>query len=177
MPTRTDELLAHLDRARSTLRAAFDAVPPERRETAPAPDRWSPAQVLEHLAIVDTQIATLLRRGVRTATATGPLPPAADQRPVLSTVDEARLLDRERRLDAPPHARPTGNDAVAAWRALDEAHAALRDLLQATDGRDASAVRARHPFLGELDFHQWLAFVGFHALRHAAQIRAAAAGA
>jgi hypothetical protein len=50
MHPRTRELLEYLDAQRAVLRDAFDAVPPELQNTAPAPDRWSAAANVEHLA-------------------------------------------------------------------------------------------------------------------------------
>jgi uncharacterized damage-inducible protein DinB len=172
MHPRTDELLQHITHHRTTLRAALDAVPLELRERAPAAGRWSVAQILEHLAVVEAQIATLLRRGVRTAMAQGPLPPIADQTPVLPTIDGALLLDRERRIQAGPNVQPKQSlSADAAWQALTDSRAQLVALLHDLDGKCTDAVQAPHPVLGSLTLHQWFAFTGFHEARHAAQVR------
>jgi hypothetical protein len=176
MHPRTIELLAHLDRTHASLRAAFVAVPSELLERAPAPGRWSAAQVVEHLATAEAQIAALLKRGLRTALANGALPPDLDHSPVLPTVDAARLLDRERRIAASASVAPTRSlGAGDAWRALEAARTAVREVLLAGDGLATASIRFPHPALGELTFHQWLAFVGYHEERHSAQIRATAA--
>jgi hypothetical protein len=131
------------------------------------------AEVLQHLAIVERQIAALLQRRLRAAM---PLPPDPERSAVLATVDAERLLDRERRLQAGPAAQPAEPMiADEAWRTLESTRASLSEVLLAADGLDTGAVRAPHPFLGELTFHQWIAFVGFHEARHAAQIRATVA--
>jgi len=64
---RTKELLDHLADHRAELRRAVDAVPVERRELRPAPDRWSAAEVLEHLAIVERRVADGFASQVRAA--------------------------------------------------------------------------------------------------------------
>lgn len=173
MHPHTDELLAHLDRTRSELRTSLDAAPTALHERPPAADRWSIAQVLEHLGIVERQVAALLRRGVRAATANGPLPPDLDTTPVLPTIDGARLLDRERRVQAGPMVQPKAAlTAAAAFAELERTRADVVALVQSVDGQRTDAVQAPHPVLGTLTFHQWIAFLGFHEARHAAQIRA-----
>jgi hypothetical protein len=133
------------------------------------------ANVLEHLTIVERQVAGLLRRALRSAMAAGPLPPDPSRVAILPTLDAARLIDRERRLQAGPAVQPGGMTADAAWHTLGHTRATLRDVLTSADGLATDDIRAPHPFLGELSFHQWVAFVGFHEARHAAQIRAVAA--
>jgi hypothetical protein len=132
--------------------------------------------VIEHLATVEAQIAALLKRGLRQALANGALPPETDVAPVLPTIDAERLLDRERRIASPSSAQPSRSlGADDAWRALEASRTAVREALLAGDGLATASIRFPHPALGELTFHQWLAFVGFHEARHSAQIRATAA--
>lgn len=170
---RTHELLDHLARQRDVLRAALDATAPASRGVRPAPDRWSIAEVLEHLAIVERQVTALLRRGVQKAEAAGPLPDDPDTAPVLPTIDGALLLDRERRVAAGPQVQPKGAvDADAAWQTLAGHRSELLALLAHVDGKRTDSVHAPHPVLGELTFQQWIAFLGYHEARHGAQIRA-----
>src|SRR6476469_304099 len=53
----SEQLLHHLEQNRAALRQAVDTIPPSYREQRPGPDRWSVAEVLEHLAIVERRIA------------------------------------------------------------------------------------------------------------------------
>ncbi|MCU0864829.1 MAG: DinB family protein [Planctomycetes bacterium] len=171
MHPRTQELLSVLEQSHAELRAAFDAVPEAQREQPQAADRWSAAQVIEHLAHTATGIATLLSRGLRKLERDG-LRPATDEAPVLPTIDAARLLDRAQRVQAPATVQPKhGLTAQQAWQALDDSRRMLIEALRAGDGIDTSSIKAPHPALGELDFHQWIAFVGLHERRHAAQLR------
>src|SRR5436190_23217620 len=57
MASHTEELLNHLEQTRTALRDAVDSVPARHREQRVAPDRWSVAEVLEQLAIVERRIA------------------------------------------------------------------------------------------------------------------------
>lgn len=172
MHPRTRELLDHLAACHAEARAAFDAVPVAQRMQKPAPDRWCAAEVVEHLAIVEQQVGGLLRRGLDQARAKGPLPAEDRTELVLPSMDASRVLDRERRIVAVARVVPTGGlDADAAWRALEAARAVVEDLVRSVDGFRTDAVQAPHFALGTLDFAQWVAFLGLHERRHAAQLR------
>lgn len=174
MHPRTRELLDHLERSQNALRVAIDGVPASQRDRRPAPDRWSVAQIVEHLAHTAAQVASLLGRGLRQLEKAG-LRPAGDLPPVLPTIDQQRLLDRERKVTAPPTVQPRhGLTCEQAWQTFTESRQALADTLRAGDGIDTGSIKAPHPALGEIDFHQWIAFVGLHEQRHAEQIRVTA---
>ena len=53
MHTHLTEVLSRLDTARATLRGAIDTIPPAKQRQRPAADRWSAAEVLEHLTLVE----------------------------------------------------------------------------------------------------------------------------
>ena len=59
-PSPIAEVRASLTADRERLREAVDRVPARARETKPAPDRWSTAEVLEHLALVETRVVMML---------------------------------------------------------------------------------------------------------------------
>ena len=175
MHPRTTELLQHLAAQRAILRAAYDETPAELRAIPPAADRWSCIGVIEHLALAEVRIAELLNSGLCKAMADGALPPLADTQPLLPDIDPSAILDRERRIFARGALHPRGLDAAQAWQQLDGATRSVRELVLAADGLDTAIVKAPHPAFGELGFAQWIAFIGYHEARHAAQIRATAA--
>ena len=174
MHPRTAELLAYLDQADAELRAAYDAVPADRRAERPSPDRWSPAEVVHHLAIVERRVTQRIAALVEQARA---LPPETDASPVLPTLRARGLVDRTRRLVAGEASQPRDTEAARAWADLDDARRALTDLVSGADGLALGQVHAPHPALGDINGYEWVAFVGAHAARHAAQIREDAAGA
>ena len=149
MHPRTEELLRHLDTQHERLRAAVDSIPRPRRDVKPSPDRWSVAEVLEHLSIVETRIERVFSKRLAEARVAG-LGPERASSPVVGTIDMDRLLDRTRRITATEAALPTGK--------LD------------ADGLALSDVSHPHPVLGPINLYQWIAFVGGHEARHAAQV-------
>ncbi|HEU4629913.1 MAG TPA: DinB family protein [Gemmatimonadaceae bacterium] len=170
MHTRIAELLDFLDAQREVLRAAVARVPADAGERRPAPDRWSAAEILEHLSLVERSVAGLLTARLAEARAGG-LGPDTATTSVLATFDLRRVLDRSRRVTASTRAQPSqGLDAAAAWAALERTRAALREAVLAADGLALGEVTHSHAALGTLTLYEWIAFVGGHEARHAAQI-------
>ena len=165
----TTELLGYLDDQRSVLKSAFESIPAEMRDRTPAPERWSAANIVEHLAIVEARISKILsdrideaRSGLSAQTSNGP---------ILPTIDYKRMYDRSVRVKAPETAIPTGLDAASAWTALENAGSMMRAMLRVNDGLSLSSVTHVHPRFGPLSVYEWVAFLGAHEVRHAAQIR------
>ena len=170
MHTRIEELVRHLNASRATLRSAVDAVPPERRQTRPEPDRWSVAEVLEHLAIVEHRIAGLLAERLETAKANG-LAEEHETSSVLDAFNPSRLLDRTRRFVTGEASKPkAGLSADAAWTELQRSRAAVLAVVAAGDGLALGEISHPHPALGTFTMYEWLAFLGAHDARHASQI-------
>jgi uncharacterized damage-inducible protein DinB len=170
MHPRTEELLHHLDTQHERLRAAVERVSPDRREVKPSADRWSVAEVVEHLSIVERRLERVFTSKLAEARAAG-LGPERDQSPVVGTIDMDRVLDRSRRIRASEGALPSGKlDVGAAWAALERSRQALRDSVAQSDGLALGDVVQPHPVLGPINLYQWIAFVGAHEARHTAQI-------
>lgn len=173
MDPRVDILVAFLDQRRRELRAAFDEVPAAARETQPAADAWSAANVIEHLADTERLVSRLLAAlGAR-----APIRPpgeAWDRQAFEANIDMPHFLDRSRRLRL---SQPSGAlDSRAAWLALEDSRRTLLAALDAVRGRRLEDVARDHPATEQpLDGYQWAAFVGLHEARHAAQLRAIAA--
>ena len=163
------ELLDHLDRHRATLRSAVETIPAPRRAERPAPDRWSVAEVLEHLAIVETRTIDRLTAKLAEARDQG-IGPETETTPILPTLDMSSLLNRSRKVSAPEVLHPSGLTADAAWAALEESRRRFRAALESGDGLALGTLRMKHPALGEMNLYQWVGSVGGHEARHAAQI-------
>jgi hypothetical protein len=171
MHPRTEELLSHLEENRAALHAAVDTVPSSLRETRPATDRWSVAEVLEHLGRVEEQLTRLLAAKLAEARMTGTLGPERESGRITDSLDRL-VLDRRRRITAGDRVLPRGEmDAATALATLDKTLADLRELVVSHDGLSLGAVSHPHPTLGVLDAYQWVTFIGSHEARHAAQIR------
>lgn len=170
MHSRLEEVLNYLDTQRAALAAAVELVPPTQRELSPEADRWSVAQVLEHLLIIEKRIGMGVTKWVSDARA-GNLGVETESSSVMSTLPLDLIVDRSQRRSAPADVEPRGEiDAASAWAALEKARATLRAGVMAGDGLALGEVIQKHPVLGPINIYQWLLFVGSHEGRHTAQI-------
>lgn len=155
---------AALDTDRAGLRAAVERVPVSHRQEKPADGRWSVAEVLEHLAIVEARTVAALTPMVADCPVVGA---AATATPL----DRTLLRDRTTRVAAPDLIQPTGTlDAQQAWAALETSRRDLLTLLAAAEGRDLTTIGRTHPRLGQIDGYQWISSIGGHEERHTLQI-------
>ena len=170
MQSRIQEVLDHLDTSRTALKQAVASVPADLVAARPAPDRWSVADIVDHLSIVETRVARLLVGELQKAKANG-LPRESDTTSVVQGQIVTGLLDRSRPIVAGEASLPRGTPLETAWATLDNERAALRDAIIAADGLALGTVRVPHPRLGDIDLYQWFAFLGAHESRHVEQIQ------
>jgi hypothetical protein len=160
------DTLTLLDSERAALLANVQRIAEQDRARRPAPDRWSAAEVLEHLAVVERGIAKLL-------TVRGRETPTPDAVPAAGLSDDriAALRGRDKRIEAPERVRPTGTvDFAGALHALEETRASLRKALVDADPKSLDGCTHTHPVLGTLTLRDWANFVAHHEARHAAQV-------
>jgi hypothetical protein len=134
----------------------------------PGPGRWSPAEVIHHLAIVDRRIAERLSGLAEQARS---LPPETETSSVLTGPVTRMVLDRTRRFVTSEASEPRETDPATVWEDLLDARDEIESVIAASDGLALGAVSASHPVLGGFTGYDWIAFVGAHAGRHADQIR------
>ncbi|HEX8392858.1 MAG TPA: DinB family protein [Longimicrobium sp.] len=174
MHPRIQEILDFFDEQYHALRAAAEAVPAAHRERQPGAGRWSVAQVMDHVARVNTVMAQLVAGNVAQARAQG-LAQETETGSVIKTEEVAAVMDRGTRRSAPEPAHPAPDarydDALAALEASRER---VRETFTAADGLALGAVQFTHPALGPLNMYQWGVAASAHQARHAAQIREAA---
>jgi len=169
------QVFSRLDQARSSLRSSVDAVPPPLRQQRPAPERWSAAEVLEHLSMVERLFAGRVASAIDVACAAGLGAEMAGRTPLPEPI-EARMADRLKTRSAPDAVRPTGTvDDGTAWAAIEDGHSTLRALVGSADGLALSQVTIDHPAFGSMSVYQWVELIAAHEARHAAQIREIAA--
>jgi len=175
MHPRLEEVLNYLDSQRAALAEAVEPVPPALRDQSPGPDRWSVAQVLQHLVMIEKRIGSGMTKWVVDARDRG-LGPETETSSVMDSLPLQLIADRTKRRSAPEEVRPQGEfDATSAWAALEHTRAVLRAGVLAGDGLALGEVIQTHPVLGPINLYQWLLFVGSHEARHTAQVREIAA--
>jgi hypothetical protein len=171
MHPRTAELTGFLADCHATFAAAVNGVAPGHREQRPEDGRWSIAEIVDHVAVVDRRLERLLAAAIAAAGPDGP-GPESDSGAVIPAFDTRRLTDRTRRVTSTEASRPRPDvsdaDAMAAWRTATDA---FDRFVAGTNGLALGTLHLPHPVFGRLDGYQWIIFAGAHELRHAEQVR------
>ena len=134
----------------------------------PAPDRWSVAEVSEHIAVSESMILGL----VQSKFMAGPATP--EKRAEVKVTDEvilAKVPDRSRKAQAPEFLKPTGRfaDRAAVTKAFEDARKNTMDYVKTTQD-DLRDHFGPHPMLGTMDAYQWILLISAHSERHTKQI-------
>jgi hypothetical protein len=170
MHPRIEEVVNYLDTERTALRAAVESVPPELRNQQPGADRWSVAQVLQHLLIIEKRIGLGMTKWVADAR-NGGIGAETETTSVMNSIPLELIIDRSQRRTSPEEVRPSGDiEAASAWTALEKSRETLRAAFLAGDGLALGKIIQPHPVLGPINLYQWMLFVGSHEMRHTAQV-------
>ncbi len=134
----------------------------------PAPDRWSVAEVAEHITVSETTIMGLIQHPLMQS------PAAPEKREQVKGKDQlilTKVPDRSHKAQAPEMLRPTGRWATEAdlAKAFEDARKANMDYVRTTND-DLRDHFFDHPVFGPLDGYQWLLLLATHSARHTAQI-------
>jgi hypothetical protein len=134
----------------------------------PAPDRWSVAEVSEHIAVAESSIFGL----VQSKFMAGPATP--ERRSEVKVTDEVileRVPDRSHKVQAPEFLKPTGRfpDRAAVTKAFEDARANTINYVKTTQD-DLRDHFGPHPMLGTMDAYQWILLISAHSARHTKQI-------
>jgi hypothetical protein len=164
-----DERTAHLESLNYTherITQLARTLTPEQWSFKPAEDRWSIAEVAEHILISEQGLKEIIM---------GPLmnSPRAEEAAAENRGEMIMtfMRDRSQKFQAPEQARPTGRwpsqeTFLAAWKAE---RSATLEWVKTTDA-DLHGHQFNNPAFGPADGHEWLAFLAGHAERHVLQM-------
>jgi len=132
-----------------------------------APDRWSVAEVVEHLAAAEDLLRGMTQEQVMKS-------PAVPVRDAVETkkADEGVLMlvpDRSHKAQAPEPLKPTNRfgSPAAAQKHFVESRAATEEYLKSTPGLRAHVGDSP---LGKLDGYEFVLFIAAHSERHTKQM-------
>ncbi|MCA1560189.1 MAG: DinB family protein [Acidobacteria bacterium] len=138
-----------------------------------APDRWSIAEVAEHIAISESTILGLITDKIMKA------PPVAKD-PAGPTDEKviAAVTDRSQKAQAPEMLKPTNRYPTreALTKEFTTARERTIDYVKTT-GDDLRGHSAPHPAMKMIDAYQWVLLLSAHSARHTAQIEEVKASA
>ncbi|HXZ13831.1 MAG TPA: DinB family protein [Candidatus Sulfotelmatobacter sp.] len=164
-PAERETLLKSLAESRERLLRAVEGLSREQLHYRPAPDRWTVAEIVEHVAFVEGRILGMIQKTL----SAGPTPEKRSALEGRESVFFENVEARTPRLQAPDAVKPCGR-----WpddQLLKEFEAA-RQRTREFAGSNEADLRTHffpHPFFGDLDLYQWLLLIAAHCDRHRAQ--------
>ena len=160
-------VVGELAASEARLAEAVRGVTPAQAMYRTVEERWSIAEVLEHLVVWESFMLGAVRGALNT-------PAAPEKRASVRGKDALALglaTSRDKPLKSREAARPTGrwidvNEMLAEFRAR---RARTLEFSESTQA-DLRSHFFAHVTFGDLDCYQWLVFVGAHCERHVLQI-------
>jgi uncharacterized damage-inducible protein DinB len=162
-PAERQKAAAYLEETRDNLLRAAKNLSPTQLQYKPAPDRWSVAECLEHVTLVENLVLGNINNALQQA-AGSPKPDMGDDALV------RMVTDRSGRAMAPERIVPTGRRPCD--ELLDEFEAARKRTAEFLVSTNAPLRQYAfpHPRFGQVDCYQWVLLVAGHGDRHRQQV-------
>ncbi len=161
-----DKALKYLESTKQGVIDATKDLSPPQWNFKPAPDRWSVAEVMEHIAAAEDYIRGNVTEKIMNAPAREP---GVEVKPIDDAV-LAMIPDRSKKAEAPEPLKPTNRfgSPDAALKHFLESRQATEDFLTSHD--DLRAHAADSPLGKKLDGYEWVLFIAAHSERHTKQM-------
>ena len=164
-----DEIYEGNDKIRTRLKQLVETIPAEKATALPEDEKWTVAQIVEHIAIVDEGALRICSKLLTKAQAAGQ---TSDGSVVIT--DNFRQKGSEiagMKVEAPEFVRPTGSKTIAeSITKLDETAQRIEELRELFTSVNGTELKFPHPFFGDISAQEWLALKGGHEMRHIKQI-------
>ena len=160
-----DRALQYLETTKKNVLEATKGLSEAQWNFKPAPDRWSVAQVMEHIAAAEDFIRDVTKEKVMAS-------PAGEPGRDFKKTDEAVLMmvpDRTHRAQAPEPLVPSNRfgSPEGSVKHFAESRAATEDFLKSAAGLRDHVMDSP---LGKLDGYEFVLFIAAHSERHTKQI-------
>jgi DinB superfamily len=161
-----NQAVKYLEKTRDGVFKATKSLSEAQWNFKPAPDRWSVAEVTEHIAAAEDYLMDHIRKNVLKA-------PARTEPADLKAIDALvlqQIPDRSHKVEAPEPLRPSNRfgspkDSLKHFR---ESRDKTIAFLKKTEDLRQHAVDS--PVGKKLDGYQWVLFIAAHSERHTKQI-------
>jgi hypothetical protein len=163
-----DRALAYLESTKKGVVDATKGLSDSQWNFKPAPDRWSIAEVMEHLAAAEDMIRGMDQEQVMKTPAISPRDPAELQKIDAGVI--AQVPDRSHKIAAPEPLKPTNRfgSPADAEKHFVESRAVTEEYLKTTPDLRAHATDS--PMGVKLDGYEWVLLIAAHSERHTKQM-------
>ena len=167
-PEEREFALKHFETTRDNFLKSISGLSQKQWAFKPAPDRWSVAEVAEHITVSESMLMGLVQKQIMTS------PADSTKRAEVKGKDQMilqKMPDRSHKAQAPEMLRPTGRWATEAdlVKAFEDSRKTNMDYIRTTND-DLRDHFYSHPVFGALDGYQWLLLLSSHSARHTEQI-------
>ena len=164
-PAEKDRALQYLESTKKNVMETTKGLSEAQWNFKPAPDRWSVAQVMEHIAAAEDFLRDVTKDKVMTS-------PAGESARDVKKTDEAVLAmvpDRTHKAQAPEPLVPSNRfgSPDGSLKHFAESRSATEDFLKSTAGLRDHVMDSP---LGKLDGYEFVLFIAAHSERHTKQI-------
>ena len=162
-PAEREFALKLLDDTRDGVMRMLDGLSCEQLLYRPEPGRWSIAENVEHVIVVEKFLVPAVEKLLLD-------PPDLTTQPAMDDQEVIRQIGTVvKRVESPRRALPTSRwPAEELSRELEAARRYTRNFVSSTNG-DLRHHFIRHFLLGDFDTYQWLLLIGCHSRRHTNQ--------
>jgi DinB superfamily len=161
-----DRAMKYLQDTEQGVIDATQGLSPAQWNFKPAPDRWSIAEVTEHIAATEDMLFAMVTDQVMKA----PPRPAGEDIAAIDVFVMNAIPDRSHKLQAPEPLRPNNRygSPEASLKHFEDSRAKTEEFLKKTD--DLRAHAGDSPMGKKLDGYEWILFIAGHSARHTKQI-------
>ncbi len=169
MPQKLDSILDCMAKAQTGLLCAADSVPAEEWTIRPAEGRWSAAELIAHLMMVERAV---IGKADRVAQKPPRRVSLLKRIHIPMALVESRWIRRKSPVPVAPEMLRDKEEMLAELRTVRERSLAF---LEETRSRNLDEYCWAHPALGTLNAYEWMQFIASHEVRHTKQMREIAA--
>jgi len=165
-PADREKAVKYLESTRQGVTEATKGLSAAQWTFKPTPDKWSVAEVTEHIAAAEDFLRGMIVEKVMVA----PARPAGEDVVAIDEMVVKMIPDRSHKAEAPSPLKPTNRfgSPDASLKHFQDARTTTEDFLTKTPDLREHAIDS--PIGKKLDGYEWILFIGAHSERHTKQI-------
>ena len=149
--------------------SAVSELTDEQANATPEGEKWSVAQIVEHVSMVEGGVCRICAKLLSSAEKAGQ--PSGEWTDMSAFMEKAESIGGVK-LEAPEIVQPNAGRTIAeSLEVMSEAGRVLETLREKFENFDGDTHKFPHPYFGDLSAKEWLALAGGHKIRHLRQIK------
>jgi hypothetical protein len=165
------DMVAAAEKVRAKLKSSVEGLTPDEASALPEGEKWTVAQIVEHVSMVDEGAGKLCTRLLSRSEKDGK--PSDGTVRMSHTFISRATASAQQKLEAPDIVQPNAGRSIAESLAvLDQNAGKFGELLPLFESVDDTGHKFPHPYFGEMTATEWFAVKIAHEARHTRQIQA-----